>query len=247
MLSNDELLQYSRHIILPEIDEEGQVAIKNSHVLIVGLGGLGSPAALYLAAAGVGQLTLIDDDLVEASNLQRQIIHRKENIGSPKTESAKISLQSLTQNCKVNLVSKKASKELMDQLSAESFALVLDCTDNFTSRFLINEWSVTRQIPLISATAVAFSGQLSVFNNKPSDACYQCLYSNVDLPEGDCADQGILSPVVGTMGTLQATEALKLILGLSTANTSFMLKYDSLSTKFQRFNIQKDPLCSVCA
>jgi len=247
MLSKEELLQYSRHIILPEIDIEGQEAIKDSHVLIIGLGGLGSPAALYLAAAGVGELTVVDDDSVESSNLQRQIIHRIETIGSPKTESAKASLESLSATIKVNLLTQKASPEVLNKLDSERFTLVLDCTDNFSSRFLINEWSVSNQIPLVSATAVAFSGQLAVFNQKQQHACYQCLYSNMNLPEGNCADQGILSPVVGTMGTLQATEALKLILGLNKADTSFLLTYDSLNTAFQRFSITKDPDCSVCS
>lgn len=247
MLSKEELLQYSRHIILPEIDIEGQEAIKDSHVLIIGLGGLGSPAALYLAAAGVGELTVVDDDSVESSNLQRQIIHRIETIGSPKTESAKASLESLSPTIKVNLLTQKASPEVLNKLDSERFTLVLDCTDNFSSRFLINVWSVSNQIPLVSATAVAFSGQLAVFNQKQQHACYQCLYSNMNLPEGDCADQGILSPVVGTMGTLQATEALKLILRLNKADTSFLLTYDSLNTAFQRFSITKDPDCSVCS
>lgn len=247
MLSQSELLQFSRHIILPEIDIQGQEAIKSSHVLIIGLGGLGSPAAMYLAAAGVGEMTVVDNDLVETSNLQRQIIHQISTVGKSKTESARAAIESLSPYTKVNTISEKASREVLGQFNSSNLTLALDCTDNFESRFLINEWSVANQIPLVSATAVAFSGQLAVFNRKQEDACYHCLYSNMDLPEGDCTDQGILSPIVGTMGSLQATEALKLILELEQPNGSFLLKYESLKTTFQKFKVPKDPNCSVCS
>ena len=247
MLSKSELLQYSRHIILPEIDIEGQEAIKGSYVLIIGMGGLGSPAALYLAAAGIGQLTIIDDDQVERSNLQRQIIHDASSVNQTKVESAKASLLALSPNLKVNAIQSKADKELLNDLSENGFSAVLDCTDNFDTRFLINAWSIQHQVPLVSATAVGFSGQLGIFNQTISSPCYQCLYSNVDLPEGNCEDQGILSPVVGTMGTLQATETLKLIIGLSEPATTYLLKYDALKTEFKRFGVSKDPSCSACS
>ncbi|GAA0212256.1 HesA/MoeB/ThiF family protein [Kangiella japonica] len=248
MLTQEELLQYSRHIILPEIDLEGQERIKNSHVLIIGAGGLGSPAAMYLAAAGVGRLTLVDDDHVERSNLQRQIIHRIGALKLPKVVSAKESLNNINPNVDIRAIEARASLELLDELlCTESFNAVLDCTDNFETRFIINKASVRTKTPLISATAVAFSGQLAVFNLAPEHACYQCLYSNNDLPEGDCSAQGILSPVVGTMGALQATEALKIILELNDQSSSFMVNYRSLHSEFKTYKVTKDPKCVVCS
>lgn len=247
MLSQEELIQYSRHIILPEIDLEGQERIKNSHVLIIGAGGLGSPAAMYLVAAGVGKLTLVDNDHVERSNLQRQIIHRIGALKLPKVVSAKESLQNINPSVEIRAIEARATIELLDELlSTENFTVVLDCTDNFDTRFTLNKASVRSKTPLVSATAVAFSGQLAVFNVEPEHACYQCLYSNNNLPEGDCAAQGILSPVVGTMGTLQATEALKIILELNEPGSSFMVNYRSLHSEFKTYKVAKDPECGVC-
>ncbi|MBV36496.1 MAG: molybdopterin-synthase adenylyltransferase MoeB [Rickettsiales bacterium] len=247
MLTQEELLQYSRHIILPEIDLEGQERIKNSHVLIIGVGGLGSPAAMYLAAAGVGKLTLVDDDHVERSNLQRQIIHRIGALKLPKVVSAKESLNNINPNVDVRAIEARATIDLLDELlSSERYNAVLDCTDNFDTRFMLNKASVRTKTPLVSASAVAFSGQLAVFNLEPEHACYRCLYSDNELPEGDCTAQGILSPVVGTMGTLQATEALKIILDLSYPSSSFMMNYRSLHSEFKTFKVTKDPNCTVC-
>ena len=248
MLTRDELLHYSRHIILPEIDVKGQEKIKNSHVLIIGMGGLGSPAAMYLAAAGVGSLTIVDNDRVEQSNLQRQIAHKMGALNLAKVVSAKDTLQNLNPKIKIRAIEAEANEELLHEiLSRNSFDAIVDCTDNFDSRFTINEASVKSQTPLVSATAVAFSGQIALFNQQRKHACYQCLYSNVDLPEGDCADQGILSPVVGTMGTLQATETLKIILGLQHKDTSRLVKYDAINSEFKTFDIPKDPTCKVCS
>lgn len=247
MLSKADLLQYSRQIILPEIDVEGQERIKNSHVLVIGLGGLGSPASMYLAAAGVGKMTIVDNDQVERSNLQRQIAHSVGALNLPKVISAKETLHRINPNIDIRSIEAEANSELLSELvGQENFVAILDCTDNFSSRFAINKISVQTQTPLISASAVAFSGQLSVFNRSSEHACYQCLYSNVDLPEGDCADQGILSPVVGTMGTLQATETLKLILNLQADASSIFVQYQSLQSSFKTFKIPKDPQCEVC-
>ncbi|PXF62753.1 HesA/MoeB/ThiF family protein [Kangiella spongicola] len=247
MLTQEELLQYSRHIILPEIDLEGQERIKNSHVLIIGAGGLGSPAAMYLAAAGVGRLTLVDDDHVERSNLQRQIIHRIGALKLPKVVSAKESLNNINPNVDIRAIEARATIDLLDELlSSERYSAVLDCTDNFETRFMLNKASVRTKTPLVSASAVAFTGQLAVFNLEPEHACYQCLYSDNELPEGDCTAQGILSPVVGTMGTLQATEVLKIILDLSYPSSSFMMNYQSLHSEFKTFKVKKDPNCTVC-
>lgn len=247
MLSQNELLQYSRHIILPEIDVEGQERIKNSHILIVGMGGLGSPAAMYLAAAGVGHITIVDNDKVERSNLQRQIIHKVNSLQQSKVESAKSTLQSLNPLTIVHAIQQQATEEsLLELIKSSTFDAVLDCSDNFETRFAVNRCSVISQIPLISATAVGFDGQLGVFNQQPDSACYHCLYSSMGLPEGDCEDQGILSPVVGTMGALQATETLKVVTNLCKTTNSFLLKYSSLKTEFKSFAIKKDLSCEVC-
>lgn len=248
MLTQEELLHYSRHIILPEIDLEGQERIKNSHVLIIGAGGLGSPAAMYLAAAGVGRLTLVDDDRVERSNLQRQIIHRIGALKLPKVVSAKENLNTINPSVEIRAIEARATTDLLDELlSTERYNVLLDCTDNFETRFMLNKASLRTKIPLVSATAVAFSGQLAVFNLEPEHACYQCLYSDNELPEGDCTAQGILSPVVGTMGTLQATEALKIILELNPPSSSFMMNYQSLRSEFKTFKVRKDPNCLACS
>ncbi|AOE49830.1 HesA/MoeB/ThiF family protein [Kangiella sediminilitoris] len=247
MLSQKELIQYSRQIILPEIDVEGQEKIKSSHIAIIGMGGLGSSAAMYLAAAGVGNLTIIDHDVVERSNLQRQIIHQVSGIGRQKVESAKETLQGINPDINVNVINKKATQEQLSELTGEfSFDVILDCSDNFDTRFAINRASVIGQIPLVSATAVGFKGQLAIFNLSSKSACYHCLYSAMNLPEGNCEEQGILSPVVGTMGCLQATEALKIISGLTASKESFLLAYDSISTQFKSFNVPKDPSCVDC-
>lgn len=248
MLSRNELLHYSRHIILPEIDVSGQESIKHSRVLIIGLGGLGSPAAMYLAAAGVGSITIADEDRVERSNLQRQIAHTMGALDLSKVSSAKNTLHALNPSTNIRTIEAKINQAMLDELlTQESYDVILDCTDNFDTRFIINKSSVKARIPLVSATAVAFDGQLAVFNQTPNQACYQCLYSSVDLPEDDCSGQGILSPVVGTMGTLQATETLKIILNLNQGNNSFLIKYQSLKTEFDSFSIIKDPECPVCS
>lgn len=247
MLSDKELIHYSRQVILPQIDDVGQQKLKDSRVMIVGLGGLGSPASLYLSAAGVGSITIIDNDKVERSNLQRQIAHSTETLNLSKVDSAKQRMESLnpwltvsTQTVRVN------NRTLEDLCRNQKFDVILDCSDNFDTRFAINACAVKEKIPLVSASAVAFSGQIGVFNQESESACYQCLYDNFDLPQENCEEQGILSPVVGTMGTLQATEALKLILGLQSADTSFLINYHGLNSEFKTFKIPKDAQCPIC-
>lgn len=247
LLRDKELIHYSRQVILPQIDDVGQQKLKDSHVMIVGLGGLGSPASLYLSAAGVGSITIIDDDKVESSNLQRQIAHSTETLNLDKVDSAKQSMESLnpwvTVSTKATRVNDSALEELCRQ---NNFDVILDCSDNFDTRFAINACAVKAKIPLVSASAVAFSGQIGVFNQGADSACYQCLYDNFNLPQENCEEQGILSPVVGTMGTLQATEALKLILGLQSDKQSFLLNYRGLNSEFTTFKIPKDTQCPIC-
>lgn len=245
MLTEQELIHYSRHIILPQIDEDGQERIKQSKVLIVGMGGLGAPVAMYLAAAGVGHLTIADHDQVERSNLQRQIIHTIKGIGSNKVDSAKLSIAQLNPWVEVITVPQKLEGDELDKAVSEA-DVVVDCSDNFTTRFAINRASVKHKTPLVSGAAIRFEGQVSVFNLRPESPCYQCLYQpDIQLDE-NCFDQGVLSPVVGTIGTIQATEALKIITQSGQPGDEKLLLYDALSFDFRTITIAKDPNCPIC-
>lgn len=245
MLSDDELIHYSRHIILPQIDEVGQEKLKQASVLIVGLGGLGSPVAMYLAAAGVGHLYLADHDTVERSNLQRQIIHSLDDIGKSKLESATDSLSSLNPWVKTTLISDGLNEKNINNY-INNVSLVIDCSDNFKTRFLINEACANYNKPLVSGAAIRFEGQLAVFNLKPTSACYQCLYDPATEVDENCSDRGILSPVVGTIGTLQATEAIKILTGAGKVCDSELVIYDALHLSFKKIRIKKDLDCKIC-
>lgn len=246
MLSEQELIHYSRHIILPQIDEQGQMRLKKASVLIVGMGGLGAPVAMYLAAAGVGTLLLADHDQVERSNLQRQIIHSLDKVGQAKVKSAQDTIQSLNPWTKTVLVEQKlTSKELNEYVSKVD--IVVDCSDNFSTRFAVNKASIAYRKPLVSGAAIRFEGQMAVFNLNQESACYQCLYHPDTQLDENCFDQGVLSPVVGTIGTLQATEVLKIITGAGKVADSQLLIYDALNTEFRKIGISKDPNCQICA
>ena len=246
MLTDKELIHYSRHIVLPQIDESGQIKLKQAKVLIVGLGGLGAPVAMYLAAAGVGNLYLADGDKVESSNLQRQIIHSLEKVGQLKVKSAEKTIQSLNNWTHVFPIEEQLANERLEHY-IQSVDIVVDCSDNFDSRFSINQYSVKHKKPLISGAAIRFEGQLGVFNLAANSACYQCLYPpNIELNE-TCFDQGILSPVVGTIGTLQATEVIKVILGIHSVSDSQLMTYDALKLDFKKLVIRKDPHCIACS
>lgn len=246
MLTDQELIHYSRHILLPQIDEIGQQKLKNASVLVVGLGGLGSPVALYLAASGVGHLYLADDDKVESSNLQRQIIHNLDSLGQSKVESAKSHVQSLNPWTNISILPQKLLGKELDT-AVSNVDLVIDCSDNFATRFAINKACFTFKKILISGSAIRFEGQLAVFNFSASSACYQCLYQpEIELNE-NCFDQGVLSPLVGTIGTLQATEAIKIITGAGNVADSQLIMYDALNMDFRKMQIAKDPHCAVCS
>ncbi len=244
-MNDEQLLQYSRQIMLPHIDVQGQEKLLDASVLIIGLGGLGSPVAMYLAAAGVGRLILADYDEVDLSNLQRQIIHARAQIGNPKTTSAQDMLQQLNPDCEVQLISTQMDDEAMGK-AVGNCDVVIDCTDNFTSRFAINRASVESKAPLVSGSAIRWEGQVSVFNDRPGAPCYHCLYGDSGELDSSCSANGILAPVVGIIGSLQAAEAIKLITGAGETLSGRLLLVDALEMQLRSLKLKADPHCPVC-
>ncbi|WP_417777800.1 molybdopterin-synthase adenylyltransferase MoeB [Stutzerimonas xanthomarina] len=246
MLSDDELLRYSRQILLRQVDIEGQLKLKQSRVLIVGLGGLGSPVALYLAAAGVGELHLADFDRLDLTNLQRQIAHDTASVGLHKVDSAMSRLSAL--NPLVKLVPHRAAMNV-DTLEAAVSAidLVLDCTDNFAVREAVNAACVAAKKPLVSGAAIRLEGQLSVFDPRvETSPCYHCLYGHGSEAELTCSEAGVLGPVVGMIGSLQALEAIKLLVGFGEPLIGRLLLVDALCSRFRELKVKRDPACTVC-
>jgi len=245
-VDDQQLLRYSRHILLPQMDTEGQEKLFRAKVLVVGLGGLGSPVAIYLAASGVGTLALNDFDQVDISNLQRQIIHHTISIGANKTASAKNTLRAINPDCHViELPEKLQEHELNQQIQQVDVAV--DCSDNFSTRSLLNRLCYQQQKPLISGAAIRFEGQLTVFHNeKNTDACYACLYPGEGEDEQSCSVNGVLSPVVGVIGSLQAVEAVKLITGIGETLRNRLMLFDGLTQDFRIVKYKKDPRCLVC-
>ncbi|MFT0181599.1 molybdopterin-synthase adenylyltransferase MoeB [Pseudomonas sp. Snoq117.2] len=246
MLSDGELLRYSRQILLAQVDIAGQLRLKDAKVLIVGLGGLGSPVALYLAAAGVGELHLADFDRVDLSNLQRQVLHDESRIGQGKVDSALQRLAAL--NSEVRLVPWREALDA-DSLAARVAAvdLVLDCSDNFTTRAAVNAACVAQGRPLVSGAAIRLEGQLSVFDPRRADSpCYHCLYGEGSEAELSCSEAGVLGPVVGLVGSLQALEALKLLAGFGEPLVGRLLLVDAAGSRFRELRVKRDPGCPVC-
>lgn len=245
-MDDELLLRYNRHIMLPQIGIEGQQKLHNAHVLIIGLGGLGSPAAMYLASAGVGQLTLVDDDEVELTNLQRQIVHRHQNIGDKKVESARNNLLEINPNINISTLDKRLDEQSLQQ-QVKLADVVLDASDNFATRFAINKACVITKRPLVSGAAIRFEGQVSVFDARKVDApCYSCLYpANGDDTE-TCSENGILAPVVGIIGSIQALEAIKIICEVGETLTGRLLLLDALTLQWRSMNFKKDANCPVC-
>jgi len=245
-MEDQELLRYSKQIMLPQVDVEGQQKIMDATVLIVGMGGLGSPTALYLAAAGVGHLIIADFDQVELSNLQRQIIHQTKDIGDDKVNSAKNKLTELNPNIKITIANELIHTGNLPDL-IKGVDIVLDGTDNFESRFEINQICVEHQKPLVSAAVVRFEGQVSVFKGYENDKpCYQCLYSVEGEDNESCIDNGVLAPVAGLVGTIQALQAIKVILDLGDQLSGSLLLIDALDLSFRKVKISKDLKCPVC-
>ena len=246
MLSDTELLRYSRHLLLEEVGEVGQQKLKNANVLIIGMGGLGAPASLYLAAAGIGHLVLNDFDDIEVSNLQRQITFQQTDIGQSKVDASKQRLQQLNPEIKVRSINKQMSA-LQLGMELTMADLVLDCTDNMASRQMINKACVEAKVPLIVGAAIRLEGQLMFFDHRQSESpCYHCLFPDSEEQTLNCSNSGIIGPVVGTVGTLQALEAIKYFVGLPSGIKNKLKLFDGKSLDWQTFAINKDPLCNVC-
>jgi adenylyltransferase/sulfurtransferase len=246
-LNDEELLRYSRHILLDEIGIEGQSRIASAKVLVVGAGGLGCPSALYLASAGVGTIYIADDDEVDLTNLQRQVLHTTSRVGMPKVESAKTHLNELNPCSTIVPIAHRLEGAELEQLVAQ-VDVVLDCCDNFKTRHAVNRACVKFGKRLVSGAAIRLDGQLAVFElNKPDAPCYHCLFpEGDDVSEVRCATMGVFAPLTGVIGTLQASEALKILAGFGQPMYSTLQIYDSRSCEFTKVKIRKDPKCGVC-
>jgi adenylyltransferase/sulfurtransferase len=245
-MNDEQLLRYSRQIMLPQFDIAGQERLLDAHVVIVGLGGLGSPAAMYLAAAGVGHLTLIDYDNVDLTNLQRQILHTSADIGKSKTSSALETLKNINPEIKLSAINTKLENDKLKDL-IEQASVVIDATDNFDSRFLLNELCVRACTPLVSGAAIRMEGQVCVFlNHKQRGPCYRCLYRNEGDNEESCSETGVLAPVVGIIGSIQAVEALKIIANMGQTLNNRVLLLDAMTMEWRTLKLNKDPACPVC-
>jgi molybdopterin-synthase adenylyltransferase len=246
-MNDEQLLRYSRHILLPEIDVSGQEKISQAHALIVGAGGLGSPVALYLASAGVGEITIVDDDEVDLTNLQRQIIHSTERVGQSKVSSAAQSMAAINPHVTVNALHQRLDAVALAKL-LPTVSIVLDCCDNFATRHAVNAACVAHRVPLVSGAAIRFDGQVSVYDPRVATSpCYHCLFPAADAPdEVRCAVMGVFAPITGVVGCIQAMEALKLIMGLGEPLIGRLLMVDALGGEFREIRFPRDPHCLVC-
>jgi adenylyltransferase/sulfurtransferase len=247
-MNDEQLLRYSRHVLLPEIGVEGQQKFLSASALIVGAGGLGSPAALYLAAAGVGTLVLADGDDVDLTNLQRQILHVTGSVGKPKVESGREALARINPEVKVVPVPQRLGDDALERLVAAS-SVVLDCSDNFATRHAVNRACVRHRKPLVSGAAVRFDGQVSVFDLRDERSpCYHCLFpENAELEEMRCAVMGVFAPLTGIIGTLQAAETLKLLADVGETLKGRLMILDALAMQWRTIKLAKDPACPVCS
>lgn len=247
-MNDQELLRYSRHILLPQIGIEGQEKLRAARLLVLGAGGLGSPAALYLASAGVGSLVLVDGDTVDLTNLQRQILHRTAAIGQPKVVSGKATLADLNPECNVIAVQERLEGERLDAEVAAA-DVVLDCSDNFATRHAVNRACVNHRKPLVSGAAIRFDGQVAVFDIRQPDApCYHCLFPEAeDVEEVRCATMGVFAPITGIIGAVQAAEALKLVIGCGAPLAGRLLLLDGLAMEWRSIAVPRDLACPVCS
>lgn len=247
-MNDEQLLRYSRHILLEEIGIEGQQRLLDANALIIGLGGLGSPAALYLASSGVGRLTLCDNDTVDFSNLQRQIIHRTASVGLPKVASAQSTLHDINPEVECITLQLRADEARLLELIAQA-DVVLDCSDNFATRYAINRACLAQRKPLVSGAAIQFDGQAAVFDFRQIDApCYNCLFPEDSVAaELRCATTGVFAPLVGIVGALQAAESLKLLMGIDRGLNGKLLNINALDMNVMRSSFSKDPGCPACA
>ncbi|RRJ83693.1 HesA/MoeB/ThiF family protein [Aestuariirhabdus litorea] len=246
MMNDEQLLRYSRQIMMPEVEIAGQERLLASRVLVIGLGGLGCPVAIYLAAAGVGELVLVDDDRVELTNLQRQIAHFETDIGRSKVESAAATLAQVNSGVRVTTRHERLDEGALAEAVA-GVDLVVDATDNFATRFAINRACVAHQKPLVSGAAIGLSGQISVFDVRHQDSpCYRCLYREEGTEEQSCARNGVLAPVVGMIGTMQALEAIKVLAGIGTPLQGRLLMLDAAAGSWRELKLRRDPACPCC-
>ena len=247
-MNDDQLLQFSRHILLPDFDVDGQEKLLQAKVLLVGAGGLGSPIALYLAAAGIGHITIIDDDLVDISNLQRQIAHQVVDVGMNKAVSAAQAMQNINPACAVIAVSMRLDEQALAGQVA-NVDIIIDATDNAETRFLLNDLSYTFKTPLVSGAAIRWEGQVTVFDpRRPQSPCYRCLYpSEQTMVEENCSESGVISPLVGVIGSMQALEAIKLLSGVGEPLVGKVLFYDGKFGQWQQIALSKLASCPVCA
>jgi len=246
-MNDDQLLRYSRHILLDEIGVEGQARLLAGHALVIGAGGLGSPVALYLGTAGVGRLTLVDHDTVDLTNLQRQIAHNLARVGRPKAESARETIAAINPDVQVQAVTQRADATWLAQAVAEA-DVVLDCSDNFATRHAVNAACVAQRKPLVSGAAIGFDGQISVYDTRLDDApCYACLFPpEATFEEVRCATMGVFAPLVGIIGTMQAAEALKLLAGVGSSLAGRLQMLDARSMEWTEIRMARQPGCPVC-
>lgn len=246
-MNDSELLRYSRHILLEEWGIDGQARVDAARALVIGAGGLGSPVALYLAAAGVGHITLVDDDRVDLTNLQRQIAHSTERVGMTKVDSAALAMRSLNPQITIETQALRADATQLDDWVASS-DVVIDCSDNYATRQSVNKACVAHRKPLVAGAAIRFDGQLSVYDTRdPAAPCYACVFpADADVEETRCAVLGAFAPAVGTIGTLQAGEALKLLAGIGPTLAGRLLMFDARRTAFETMQVGRDPHCRVC-
>jgi molybdopterin/thiamine biosynthesis adenylyltransferase len=247
IMDDHQLLRYSRHILLDEIGIEGQRRILAAHALIVGAGGLGSPAALYLASAGVGRITLVDNDTVDLTNLQRQILHTTSRVGVSKALSGKATLAEINPTIEIVALTERLAELRLDEL-VKSADIVLDCTDNFATRHAINRACATHRVPLVSGAAIRFDGQVAVFDTRKANApCYACLFTpDQQFEEVQCSTMGVFAPLVGIIGSTQAAEALKLIVECGEPLSGRLLLLDALAMEWTSIGVARNPECPVC-
>ena len=247
-MNDTQLLRYSRHILLDDIGIEGQARLLGAHVLVIGAGGLGSPAAMYLAASGVGHITLVDDDAVDLTNLQRQVMHTTERIGIPKVESGREALRAINPDVVVTALRERADDQRLQEL-VQGVSVVLDCSDNFATRHAVNRACVAAGVPLVAGAAIRFDGQLSVFDTgRPDCPCYACVFpEDSGFEDVACSTMGVFAPLVGIVGSVQAAEALKLLLNVGTTLAGRLLLLDGRAMEWTEIKTARNPACTVCA
>ncbi len=245
-MDDNQLLRYSRHILLPQVGFEGQQKLLGSRVLIVGMGGLGSPVAMYLAASGIGELVIADYDRVELSNLQRQIVHTTASIGRQKVRSARQTLAALNPDVEITTIDAQLDPDALDR-EVRTVDVCVDASDNFATRFALNHACVRHRKPLISGAVIRAEGQVAVFRaDHPDSPCYRCLYKDEDAPEETCSENGVLAPVPGIVGSIQATETLKILLDIGEPLSGRLLLLDAWTMEWRSVRLHKDPECPVC-